>query len=64
MERITPQVNEAEQKSLRSIRGWPPGRRVSRRSQAKKPNSSAAPPTIRARASALPQPSWPAWIRP
>jgi hypothetical protein len=45
--RITPQVNEAEANRLRSSSGWPPGRRVSRRSQAKKPTSNATPPIIR-----------------
>jgi len=62
--RITPQVNEAEPNKLRSIRGWPPGRRVSRRSQAKKPASNATPPIIKARAPTLLQPTWPASIRP
>ena len=63
-DRITPQVNDAEPNRLRSIRGWPPGWRVSRRSQPKKPASNATPAIIRARAPASPQPSWPAWIRP
>ena len=62
--RITPQVNEAELNRLRSMSGWPPGRRVSRRSQPKKPTSNPTPAIIKARAPASPQPSWPAWIRP
>ena len=62
--RITPQVNDAEPNRLRSMSGWPPGRRVSRRSQPKKPASNATPAIIRARAPILVQPSWPAWIRP
>ena len=50
MARITPQVNEAEENKDRSSRGWPPGRRLSQRSQPKNPISNATPPTIIAKA--------------
>jgi hypothetical protein len=62
--RMTPHVNDDDRNNVRSSRGWPPGRRVNRRSHAKKATSTATPPPIMDSAYSLPQPSWPALMRP
>jgi hypothetical protein len=62
--KIAPQVNEAELNSVMSSNGWPPGRRVNRRSQARKPNRIATLRKIMSRAQGLLQPSSPALISP
>ena len=62
--KIDPQVNDAELNSVMSSNGRPPTRRVSRRSHAKKPTTTAMPTTIATRAPGSLQPSWPALISP
>ncbi len=64
VDRAVPQVNPAERNSERSTSGWPPGRRLTARSQATNAARATAPATMVAMAMVSDQPSCPARMTP